>query len=288
MAKLIIFPDAESLEQALSVRPASGVHVEPLEAPSFCIGLAPPSLLVTGDIALFLSELHGKGVQLAGVIAYTPFKKELAQAPPPDSRWKDIIGGLRTISVRPSTSDPLKLRIDVVPLKPLGDLVPVMARMIRGGSYQPSKRILAFEEDQRLVVLASDSVTICRAESLFDAWIMLRTVVEFICTAWEARLNVEPDLRPRCGLGVNEIFRRLPGSNCGECGDVSCMEFALGIFTGQRILTDCSPLSEEVNRSGLESLRWVLGVIGLPQDAAQSSAERYDSSSRHGAIRREP
>lgn len=288
MAKFLIFPDAEALDRALSVCPSSGVHVEVLEIPSFCTGLAPPSLLVTGNVDPFLSELHGKEVPLAGVIAYSPFKRDLAQAPAPDPRWKDIIGGLRVTSVRPSGSDSLKLRIDTVPLKPMGDLIPVMARMIRGGSYQPSRRILAFEENQRLVVLASDFVTICRVEDLLDTWIMLRTVVEFICTAWECRLTVEPDLRPRWGLGVNEIFRRLPGSNCGGCGDASCMEFALGIFTGRRRLRDCSPLFEEVNRASLESLRWVLDMIGLAQDPAQLPVQRYDPSRRPGAIPREP
>lgn len=269
MAKFVIFPDAEALERALSVCPLSGVHAEPLEIPSFCTGLAPPSLLVTGNVTPFLSVLDVEEVPLAGVISYSPFKKDFSQAPPPDPRWKDIIGGLRVTSVRPSASDRLKLRIDAVPLRPVGDLIPVMARMIRGGSYQPSRRILAFEEGQRLVVLASDFVTICRAEDLLDTWILLRTVVEFICTAWEGRLTVEPDLQPRWGLGVNEIFRRLPGSSCGGCGDASCMEFALGIFTGRRQLGDCSPLFEEVNRGGLDSLRWLLDVIGLPQDPAQ-------------------
>jgi len=288
MAKFLIFPDAEALERALLVCPSSEVHVEPLEVPSFCTGIAPPSLLVTGNVSAFLSELHRKEVPLAGVIAYSPFKKDFAKAPAPNPRWKDIIGGLRVTSVRRSASDSLKLRIDAVPLNPIGDLMPVMARMIRGGAYQPSRRILAFEEDQRLVVLTADFVTICRAEDLLDTWIMLRTVVEFICTAWEGRLTVEPDLRPRWGLGVNEIFRRLSGSDCGVCGDASCMEFALGIFTGRRRLRDCSPLFEEVNRASLESLQWVLDMIGLPQDSAQLPVQRYDPSSRPGASSREP
>lgn len=40
-------------------------------------------------------------------------------------------------------------------------------------------------------------------------------------------------------MPVLEIYRTLPKTNCGECGEPACMAFALKVQTGQRKLSDC-------------------------------------------------
>ncbi|MEW6137547.1 MAG: (Fe-S)-binding protein [Thermodesulfobacteriota bacterium] len=285
MAKLIVFPDSEALSRALHSTPASDLTAELLEVPSFCRGIAPPSLVVSGNVERFLGGLRSKGIPVSGVIAYSASKRDAPAAPPADPTWKECVGGLRVVSLRRSLSDPRKLRLDAAPIKPLGDLVGIMARIIRGGSYRPARRILAFEEDQRLVVITSTSLSFCRTEDLLDTWIMLRTAVELIRQAWENRHALEPERHPRSGLGANEIFRRLPGSNCGRCGATTCMEFALGIFTTRRTLEDCPPLLEESNRALLESARWVLDIMGLPSDLDGHELSHHASQRRFPEIR---
>lgn len=285
MAKLIVFPDSEALSRALHSIPASGLTTEVLEVPSFCKGIAPPALVVSGNVERLLRDLRSKGISVSGVIAYSANKRDAPAAPPADPTWKEGVGGLRVVSLRHSFSDPRKLRLDAAPIKPLGDLVGIMARIIRGGAYRPARRILAFEEDQRLVVITSASLTFCRTEDLLDSWIMLRTAVELIRQAWENRHALEPERHPRSGLGANEIFRRLPGSNCGRCGATTCMEFALGVFTTRRKLEECPPLLEEPNRALLESARWVLDIMGLPSDLDDQELSHHASQRRLREIR---
>jgi hypothetical protein len=42
-----------------------------------------------------------------------------------------------------------------------------------------------------------------------------------------------------------EIFRHLDKSNCGECGEKTCLAFAGAVFLGQRRIHDCPKLSAE-------------------------------------------
>lgn len=42
-----------------------------------------------------------------------------------------------------------------------------------------------------------------------------------------------------------EIFKLLEKSNCGECGEKTCLAFAGAVFTGQRRLRECTRLSRE-------------------------------------------
>lgn len=41
------------------------------------------------------------------------------------------------------------------------------------------------------------------------------------------------------GLGVLEIVKVLPKTNCGECGEAGCLAFALALSTGKRSLEEC-------------------------------------------------
>lgn len=43
-----------------------------------------------------------------------------------------------------------------------------------------------------------------------------------------------------------EIFRLLDKSNCGECGEKTCLAFAGAVFLGQRKIHECPKLNQEV------------------------------------------
>ena len=211
-----------------------------------------------------MSSLTSNGVEISGSIPYKPFDRETPQAPPPDTEWREIVGAIRMKEVRLSLTDPLRLRVEVTPEMSLGELIPIMARMIRGGAYQPDMQVLAFEEDYRLIAFSANALVISRALDLLDVWIMIRCAIDLICRAWENRNTVEPDRAPRHGIGAVEIFRRLPGSNCGRCRHGGCMEFATQVFAGRRRIEECLPLLDKENERYLESVRWLCGVIGFP------------------------
>jgi len=40
-------------------------------------------------------------------------------------------------------------------------------------------------------------------------------------------------------MNVTEAFKKLPKTNCGECGEATCIAFALKVQTGQRVISEC-------------------------------------------------
>ena len=52
-------------------------------------------------------------------------------------------------------------------------------------------------------------------------------------------------------MQVLEIYRKLPKTNCGDCGESACMAFAMKVETGQRELSDC-PHVEGKDRAPVE------------------------------------
>ncbi|MEM4700442.1 MAG: acetyl-CoA decarbonylase/synthase complex subunit gamma [Candidatus Nezhaarchaeales archaeon] len=51
-----------------------------------------------------------------------------------------------------------------------------------------------------------------------------------------------------------DVYRCLPGTNCGECGEVNCMAFAAKLIERQKRVEDCKPLFKPEHRPKLEKL----------------------------------
>jgi ArsR family metal-binding transcriptional regulator len=267
MAHVIIFPDQASFENSLKFIESVGTTATVVQPPEFCLGLVAPTIVVTGGPKALAHELELGGMPISGVIPYHPVSREIPKASRPDEKWTQVLGSLTVSTVRPSLTDPLKLRVEVIPERNLAPTIPLMARLIRGGSYRFEIPVLAFEEEHRLLAFSSDRIVICRADDLLDAWTMIRSFVDLAISAWDMRAKIEPEKERRQGIGAIEIFKRLPSTDCGRCGRLNCMEFAMGLFIGKFRIDQCPPLMEDRWRARLESVRWLMQAIGLNGEA---------------------
>jgi ArsR family metal-binding transcriptional regulator len=207
------------------------------------------------------------------VIPYFAKTPDFPDEGPPDPAWLEIMGGVTIEKVEQSLSDPRRIRAEARVEKDCKDLIPIMARIIRGGAYDPRSPSLTFEEEHRLITIFPESFGFCRIDDIYDLWIMMRTTVELYCEAWERRTGLEPESSPRQGIGAVEIFKRLPGTNCGECGDPGCMEFASGLLMSRCRLQQCKPLFEPEFSRHLSSLTWLLKGIGVTFETPASGKE---------------
>jgi ArsR family metal-binding transcriptional regulator len=264
MAQLIVCRNVEAFESTHGLLRPEGLVLGVVEPPSFCRGLVAPSILIARGVENRLKELGGSGRGISGIIGYRPSNRESPQAAPPDPKWKEALEEIRIVKAGPSITDPGRFRFDVEAGSDVGSLIPIIARMIRGGAYQPSAPpLIAFEEEHRLLAVSPKSLAFSRMDDLLDFWIMLRTMVDLIVDAWEHKDLVSPDRQPRQGIGSIEIFKRLPATDCRQCGSETCMEFANSLLMGRGKVEECLPISEEINADQLSSLLWLLEAIGL-------------------------
>lgn len=270
MAQLIIFPDRTSFENSVQFIESLGTSTAVVQTPEFCRGLVAPTIVVTGGPKSLVDELDRAGVTISGVIPYRPFGRAIPKSAPPAKTWMQVLGSLTVSTVRPSLTDPIRLRVEVIPERSLAPVIPLMAKLIRGGSYRFDRPVLAFEEEHRLLAISPSRFVICRANDLLDSWVMLRSFVDLAVSAWDFRSAIEPERERRQGIGTMEIFKRLPSSDCGRCGKQNCMEFATGLFTGKFKIDQCQPLLEERWSAHRESVRWLMRALGLEGDSGGS------------------
>jgi ArsR family metal-binding transcriptional regulator len=91
-----------------------------------------------------------------------------------------------------------------------------------------------------------------------DAQPAFAHIRDVINDTWERRSEITPQEQPRLRASALEVFKSLPGTNCGDCGETTCMAFAVKLAAGQARLEDCTPLAE----SAREHLQAILGEAG--------------------------
>jgi len=263
MAYVISFSSLSNFQTASDYFLASPKYAEILNVPEFCKGLILPSLLVAGTRERLLLETTELGVQPCGVVRYSPFDKDSPAGASPNEVWRSILGAVKLTVMRQSVSDPQKLHAEISVGKDLGLLIPFMASLIKGGAYRPDVPSLAVEEGHRIIVFFPGEIIISRADNLLDFWINVRRSIDLICEAQEKRSFLVPVVEPRHGISAIEIFRRLPATNCGQCGKPNCMEFAVAVFTGKTDPEDCPSLGDEAWSEHRKSACRLVKAIGV-------------------------
>ena len=96
-----------------------------------------------------------------------------------------------------------------------------------------------------------------------------------------------------------EIYKKLPGTNCGKCGESTCMAFALKVQSAQCKITGCPYVEKDVNESFVQEpvptmennykrvsneLEEEIKSVNL-EEAADTIGGKFESSNGKGTIR---
>jgi ArsR family metal-binding transcriptional regulator len=106
-------------------------------------------------------------------------------------------------------------------------------------------------------------ITIAKADEIVDAWLILDGIRLLVEKTWATRDAIEPSYETRKRPPALEIWRRLPGTNCGVCGERTCMAFALRLWAGGARLRQCGPVfvpEQTARRAALVEICAGLGI----------------------------
>jgi ArsR family metal-binding transcriptional regulator len=149
-----------------------------------------------------------------------------------------------------------------------GDLCPVLPYLnsvLPQASYAPTAETLTFMDGYRMIALYPKRITIAKADEIVDAWLTLERIRFPAVQTWSNRDRIAPSFETRKRPPALEIFKRLPGTNCGLCGEPTCLAFAMQVWTGQASAKRCLPVFEEGGRFShlQEALREICAGMGI-------------------------
>ena len=238
----VVFQTAEEFEKARRALQDAGAAYRAVRPPDEVADVAVPLLVLPDASRGALHQAVRAGVMMAGQVPYRePAEDALAGLPPAPAHADDVVGRITIAFVGPCIATEEEIRATA---QVQGDLAPAMPYLnadLPAGTYGPEGPTFTFMDGQRLVNLLPHRIATSRCREMVDAWRTLTKVKRTVLDVWSRRGQIRPSTRRRAPVTVLEIYQRLPRTNCGACGEATCMAFAAKLLAGEARLQDCRP-----------------------------------------------
>jgi ArsR family metal-binding transcriptional regulator len=136
----------------------------------------------------------------------------------------------------------------------ISEVIPYLNAVLGGTSYQKSPPSVMFHINGRLIAVHQKKIAINALKDEEEAEKILQWLKREINEIWEKRHEIEPSERTAEKPKLIEVLKRLPKTNCGECGHPTCMVFSSLVIQGIKGPEQCPPLDEGHRQSLKEYL----------------------------------
>lgn len=157
---------------------------------------------------------------------------------------EELVREIRITHVMECLADPCKIRVVAEISANVQETMPYLATLLPRAGYNHAAGILTLVLDGRLLTVYAQAVTLAKALDEEDARNVLEWLRQRINEAYARRIELEPCYERRRSPRLLEVYRLLPGGNCGQCGEAACLAMASKLVFGGRRLSDCPRLTE--------------------------------------------
>jgi len=125
------------------------------------------------------------------------------------------------------------------------DALPYLNAVLGGFEYFRDPPAVTFKVHGKIITIHPKEIAVNALRDEEEADKILEWLRREINEAWEKRDDITPSHEGSPKPKVLEILRLLPKSNCGECGEPTCMVFATRVAEGVKGPENCPPMAEE-------------------------------------------
>lgn len=239
------FPLLNEFNRAVAALKTLGAAWEVIEPGPALPLVAVPALVISREVRGTL-EAAAPTVVYSGWVDYRAPRIKIPDGPAPLEPTPDeCFRRASIIFLGPCVADETKIRLIAHLEGDLGPVLPYLNAVIQQASYTPAAETLTYMDGYRMIALYRQRITIAKADDIVDAWQTLENIRQLVEQTWRSRNTIEPSFEIRKKPPAIEIFKRLPRTNCGRCGELTCMAFAVRVWTGEAAVRLCFPVFEE-------------------------------------------
>jgi len=124
----------------------------------------------------------------------------------------------------------------------ISDVLPYLNTVLRGHQYITEPPSLTLKFNGKLITIYSREIAINIVKDQAEADRILEWLKQEINDTWKRRNQIKPSFSAAQKPGILNILKLLPKTNCKECGQPTCMVFALLVTEGKKGPEDCPQL----------------------------------------------
>ncbi len=268
MKIITTFPKREEFEKAKIRLDGLGLPYELIDPEPGYDLVGSPALVLNQETRAALSAVGSPTDFICSgwVDYYSPQIQTPTEIPPNYS--EDIFGRASIMVLAPCIADAAKIRLIAHISGDMSAGFPYLNTEMSNVCYNVNGPILTFMDRYRMITLYPRRIAIAKADDIVDGWRTLEMIRRKINDVWSRRDSIEPSDRMRQKPPALEIYKRLPGTNCRECGEKTCMAFALRLWSGQVVPSQCKPTfgGEFVHRK--EALLEICSGLGVSETSS--------------------
>lgn len=140
----------------------------------------------------------------------------------------------------------------------ISEVLPYLNATLRGAVYHPGARALTWKKGGHNIAFHSHEIATSNVADRDTAVKELDGLVALVNRTWARRAEIEPSHKTQQRPAPMAVYKLLPRSNCRQCGEQTCYNFALKLVVGQKMPADCPPLQEPANAPHLAALEALL------------------------------
>jgi ArsR family metal-binding transcriptional regulator len=140
----------------------------------------------------------------------------------------------------------------------ISEMLPYLNTALRGLQYFEEEKILTVKRGGRLITFRPQQIALTKLEDEDEARVVMEELKQILNETYANRDHIQPAYTTRPVLRPLEVFKLLPGKNCKECGEATCMAFALKLINNDLELKKCPSLfTKEFETNRLKIMKGV-------------------------------
>jgi ArsR family metal-binding transcriptional regulator len=139
----------------------------------------------------------------------------------------------------------------------ISEVLPYLNTVLKGLQYHHDEKFLTVKRKGHVITFWPRQIAVTKLEDENEAGEVIEELKEIVNETYANRDHIKPTYTSRPIPRPLDIFKLLPGKNCKECGEATCLAFALKLINDETELNQCPLLSEkefEANRIKLKQL----------------------------------
>jgi len=130
----------------------------------------------------------------------------------------------------------------------IGPLIPYLNAVLGGTAFVKEPPSVMFRVHGRLIAVHADKISINSLADAVEAAKVMAWLQREINETWENRERIIPKYEVAARPQPMEVLKLLPKTNCGECGQPTCLVFSTLVAKGAKGAGDCLGLDNEGSR----------------------------------------
>jgi len=139
----------------------------------------------------------------------------------------------------------------------ISEVLPYLNTILKGIQYDEAEKVLVVKKGGRLITFRPTQIALTKLEDENEARVVMEELKQILNKTFANREQIKPTYTSRSIPRPLDIFKLLPGKNCKECGEATCMAFALRLINDEVEWKQCPLLLTkefEANRLKLSEI----------------------------------